>query len=292
MENKEILRLWKDLVIAVGTTKPRSDDMEYINHNWCPDGTSNAKFLRELRPQLKEILHQSLSGELMKEGFDTKITRKIQFKLLMNEIHQNIEIADYDELLKWSRYNVSGVKKEMWSSIGSESKRHLAISLSRYFSFKEKMDALNNKMKIWIEEHRSKLNDLEEVVELNSDLALEKHKQQLDLSEKRLNDVMIIRSKLPDLINAPVHGLKNKMRQEIVDAIFSGSECNKIPDWAGEIDSVKMEQNMVIMNKFMELEIKTPENKIDNLVSELADLMNGPVSTIIMNISEIELEKI
>lgn len=291
MVKKETLILWKDLVVAVGATRPKKDDLEYINHTWCPEDTHDAKFIREGRPELKEILRQSLSGELSKEGFNPGITRRTQFKNLMGNIHQNIAQIDDAELLKWSRYNVSGVKKEMWSSIGPESKRHLRISLSRYFDFEMKMTEIHKKMKMWIKEYQSKLNDYNEVLELNPQLEVKKHKEQLDLSQKRLDDAIVIKNKLPDLINHPVHGLKNKMRQEVLDAIFSGSTLSKIPNWAAEIDAVKTGQNMIILNKFMELEIDTPPDKlIDRLVSELAQIMNGRVEEIFVELSKIDID--
>jgi hypothetical protein len=291
MVNKEILILWKELVVAVGASKPKRDDLEYINHTWCPEDTYDAKFIRELRPELKEILSQSLSGELSKEGFNTKITRRTQFKRLMNEIHQNIAQIDDAELFHWSRYNVKGVKKEMWSSIGPESKRHLRISLSRYFDFQEKMVEIHKKMKMWIKEYQSKLKDYNELLELNSQLEVKKYKEQLALSQKRLDDAIIIRNKLPDLINDPVHGLKNKMRQEVLDAIFSGSTLSQIPNWAAEIDDAKTTQNMILLNKFMELEVETPPDKlIDRLVSELAEIMNGRVEEILVELSKINID--
>jgi hypothetical protein len=209
----------------------------------------------------------------------------------MNEIHQNIAQIDDAELLKWSRYNVSGVKKEMWSSIGPESKRHLRISLSRYLDFHKKMVEIHQKMKMWIKEYQSKLKDYNELLERNSQLEIKKYKKQLDLSQKRLDDAIIIRNKLPDLINDPVHGLKNKMRQEVLDAIFSGSTLSQIPNWAAEIDDAKTTQNMILLNKFMELEVETPPDKlIDRLVSELAEIMNGRVEEIFVELSKIDID--
>jgi len=289
MVKEETLRLWNDLVVAVGATKPKNNDMDHINNTWCPDGTLNAIFLRELRPELKEILSKSISCQLSKEGYKTQIITTIEFERLMNEVHQNVEQVDEKELIKWSRYNVSGVKKEMWSNIGSESKNLLIVSLSRYFDFEKKMDELNNKMRIWIKGYKSNLSDLEELAEANPDLALEKHIEQLDLSKKRLNDVVKIRKKLPEIIDDPIHGLKNKMRQEIFNAIFSGSIISEIPDWASEIDAVKTGQNMVIMNKFLELDVESPRNEIDKLLSELGKIMNGPVEERLNKLSKISL---
>ena len=290
MTKEKIIGLWGDLVVAIGATKPLSVDPKQIYLVWCPEDTLNAQFIREKRPELKKILRQSLSGELFESDFETEITRKIEFKRLINEVHQGIEQIGYEELFKWSLKNVPKVKKELLTAIAPETKRNLRVSLSSYFSFKEKIDELNGKMGKWIKEYEFNLTGLKEVAAARSDLVDEKHNQQLDLSTKRLNDVVLIQNKLPDLIYAPIHGLKDKMIKEVIDAIMSGSILSQIPDWAGEIDAIKMGQNMTIMNKVMELEIETPPDKeIDRLLAKLEEIMNGPVEEILKNLSTINL---
>ena len=289
MKNKEIQSLWEDLVVRVGATKPIMDGLNYIYLTWCPDNTYDAKFLTERRPELKEILRQSLAGELSKGGFNSQITTKIEFKRLMNEVHQNIAQIDDKELFKWSSNNIEGVNTDNWSVVGPESKRHLQVSLSRYFTFEMKINELNNKMKNWMQEYKHNLKNLEELAEKNPQYTHKKQKEELDLSKKRLNDVVIIQSKLLDLIDAPTHGLKHKMGQEVYNAIFSGSILSEIPDWASEIDAVKMRQNMIIMNKIMEIEPQTPRNEIDKLLADLEKIMNGPVEEILMKLSKLNL---
>jgi hypothetical protein len=290
MTNEKIIGLWGDLVVATGATKPLSVDPKQIYLVWCPEDTLDAELIRERRPELKEILRQSLSGELSESDFKTEITRKIEFKRLINEVHQGIEQIGYEELFKWSLKNVPKVKKELLTAIAPETKRNLRASLSSYFSFKEKIDELNGKMGKWIKEYDFNLTGLKEVAAARSDLVDEKHNQQLDLSTKRLNDVVLIQNKLPDLIYTPIHGLKDKMIKEVIDAIMSGSILSQIPDWAGEIDAIKMGQNMTIMNKVMELEIETPPDKeIDRLLTKLEEIMNGPVEEILKKLSTINL---
>ena len=289
INEKKIIGLWGDLVVATGATKPRSVDPNEIFLVWCPEDTLDAEFIMERRPELKEILRQSLSGELYNSDFSHSLTSKIQFKRLMNEVHQGTEQIDYEELFKWSLENVPQVKKELLTAIAPESRSHLRTSLSRYFSFKEKIDELNGKMEKWIKEYDFNLTGLKKIAAARPELVDDKHNQQLDLSTKRLSDVEQIRNKLPDLIHAPIHGLKDKMIKEVIDAIFSGSILSETPDWVGEINAIKMGQNMTIINKVMELEIETPQNEIDRLLTQLEEIMNGPVEEILKKLSTLNL---
>ena len=284
--DKEIIRAWKDLVISHGAAQPRKIDPDFIFNEWCPDGTSVVNHIKQKRPELREILRQSLSGDLSLEAFDGLDRGKRQFMLLWYLIHGSLDPIAEEELRKWSRYNVPGVRQDLWVGVTGDTKRSLRAALMRVLSFEQSMANLKVEMNEWIESYREQLNRLKELSGKNPDLVEKSSanpREQIALGQSRINGAMKIKAKL----NPLVQEMKDKMRLEVFDAVFSGSALSEPPDWATMIDGAKVDTTVNRIGECMSLEVDTPESGLDALMKKLEEIMSGPVEDILKQISEL-----
>ena len=92
--------------------------------------------------------------------------------------------------------------------------------------------------------------------------------------------------KIKAKLNPLVQEMKDKMRLEVFDAVFSGSALSEPPDWATMIDGAKVDTTVNRIGECMSLEVDTPESGLDVLMKDLEEIMSGPVEDILKQISQ------
>lgn len=269
-------------MISSDASRPAKNELEYIYEKWCPDGTTASKFIKEKRPELKEILRQALARNLVMESFQLDKGKR-EFMDLWSIVHGPHDPIELEELKHWSRYNVKGSLYTMWEGVSVGTKRGLRAALMRIFSFQHSIKTLKKEMVVWIEENEESLMEYKQMARLNPDIVEKSSVNPLEIievGEFRIEAQKEILNQLDPL----VIDMENRMKLEVFDALFKDAVISEAPNWLADIDGANVD---IRIRECMSLEVKTPKNTVDDLLEQLREIMSGPVEEIMKQLSDL-----
>ena len=269
-QDKDIIDAWRTLVTKSGATPPRPKMRpKTIYKAWCPDSTHDVNHLEQNRPDLKKILKQSLSGELRRDCYPKKIVNNDEFRALWGLVHGEFDPVAEEDLKKFARHRLNGVRKEMWQGVDESTMGRLVTSYMKFHGVEVFVEQYKQKWKDWIEEQKKTIDQMEEFAEQNPREAPKDHSVWKEIKEGRatLTKARKEKASMPKFVDEA----KRHLSQDIFEALRGKPKISEMPSWVARLDGEFIEKSQAVYELILGSDIDDPDRVAQMALSDFND---------------------
>jgi len=269
-QDNDIVDAWRTLVAKSGAAPPRLGlRAKAIYKSWCPDSTHDVVHLEEGRPVLKKILKQSLAGELRRDGYPGKIVNTDEFSALWELVHGEFDPVAEEDLKKFARHRLNGVRKDMWQKVDESTMSRLVTSYMKFHGVEVFVDQYKRKWNDWIEEQKNTIDQMEEFAKQNPSNAPKDHSVWNEIKEGRatLTKARKEKASMPKFVAEA----KRHLSQDIFEALRGKPKISETPSWATRLDGEFIEKSQAVYELILSSDIDDPDRVAQMAISDFSE---------------------
>jgi len=269
-QDDDVVDAWRALVVKSGAAPPRNNiRVKTIYKLWCPDPTLDVVHLDENRPVLIKILKQSLAGELRRDGYPEKIVNTDEFSTLWELIHGDFNPVAEEDLKKFARHRLNGVRKDMWQKVDESTMSRLVTVYMKFHGVEVFVDQYKRKFNDWIEEQKNTIDQMEEFAKQNPSNAPKDHPVWNEIKEGRatLTKARKEKASMPKFVAEA----KRHLSQDIFEALRGKSKISEMPSWATRLDGEFIEKSQAVYELILSSDIDDPDRVAQMAMSDFSE---------------------
>jgi hypothetical protein len=240
-----------------------------IYKSWCPDSTHDIVHLDENRPDLVKILKESLVGELRRDGYPGKIVNTDEFSTLWELVHGDFNPVAEEDLKKFARHRLNGVRKDMWQKVDESTMSRLVTVYMKFHGVEVFVDQYKRKFNDWIEEQKNTIDQMEEFAKQNPSNAPKDHPVWNEIKEGRatLTKARKEKASMPKFVAEA----KRHLSQDIFEALRGKSKISEMPSWATRLDGEFIEKSQAVYELILSSDIDDPDRVAQMAMSDFSE---------------------